>query len=131
MGMFSYICKGCGQEIVTGEWCRFNGGTGEYDGYGRCGGFDNENSYPDNPVAWHEYCYQKSPNKGDKLPSPSAPNQGFGPNHLQYMPDYDPKAKTTYSVGVETWVKESDPFEDYLYFFTGEVWEDAKPVVMR
>ena len=131
MGMFSYICKGCGQEIITGELCRFNGGdgrklnVGEYDGYGRCGRYDAGEDH-ENPVAWHEYCYQKSPNKGDKLPSQSAPNQGFGPNHLQYMEDYEPESKTTYSIGVETWVRDSDPFEDYLYFFTGDKWEDQE-----
>jgi hypothetical protein len=98
MGMFSYICKGCGQELIEGEFCRLNGCLGHYDGYGRCGGFEG-----DEPIAWHEKCYQESPLKDDQAPSTHAPNQGFGPQHLEFMENYDPNAETTFEVQIETW----------------------------
>ena len=125
MGMWSYICKGCGQEIVEGELCRFNGGIGRYDGYGRCGNFNGEDR--ENPVAWHEWCFQHSTgSRGDKLPSPNAPNQGFGPRHLQFMEHYNADAPTTYTFHIETWDDTSDRIRGHLWFLVGDKLEDQE-----
>ena len=86
MGMFSWICKGCGLELHEGELVRLNGCKGTYDGYGRAGGFDADGDL--DPRAWHEACYQAatSAQKLDETPSKHAPNQGFGFALEKYMP---------------------------------------------
>jgi hypothetical protein len=119
MGMFSWCCKGCGQELVAGELCRLDGCKGEYDGYGRCGNFDYDCGTA--PAAWHQTCYQKATpeQKLDETPSPHAPNQGFGPAHLEFVPGYDPQAETKYIVTYETW--KSLYIDEIL-----ETWEDAE-----
>lgn len=95
MGMFSWRCKGCGHELKGGEYVRLNGCVGEYDGYGRAGGFEyQENS----PSAWHVRCYDKATveQKLNDDPSKHAPNQGFGFAALENMKGYDSEAKTTF-----------------------------------
>ena len=79
MGMFSFVCKGCGRELKGDEIVRLNGCVGEYDSYGRAGGFEYSGSY-DEPRAWHERCYQEATpeQKLDETPSKHARNQGFG-----------------------------------------------------
>ena len=81
MGMFSWECKGCGEEICEPEVALVvvsNGITwGPYDGYGCCGMF--EHDFED-PAMWHKYCYDHATaeEKADTSPSKYAPNQGFG-----------------------------------------------------
>lgn len=90
MGMFSWICKGCGREICEPEIAlvrSHNGITwGEYDGYGRCGMYD---AAEDNhePVMWHKYCYDHATpqEQADDTPSDYAPNQGFGAPQKRFM----------------------------------------------
>ncbi|GAF71589.1 unnamed protein product, partial [marine sediment metagenome] len=59
MGAYSWKCKGCSQDLVEDELVRLNGCVGEYDGYGRAGGFDyaGDSCGMSEPVAWHQYCY--------------------------------------------------------------------------
>lgn len=97
MGMFSWKCKGCGHELKTGEYVRMNGCVGEYDGYGRAGGFEYEN---EEPSCWHVRCYKaaSTEQKLDDSPSKYAPNQGFGCACLENMKNYDPQAPTKYEV---------------------------------
>lgn len=118
MGMFSWLCKGCGQELVAGELCRLDGSKGEYDGYGRCGNYDYE--YGDPPAAWHQACYhQATPEqKLDETPSKHAPYQGFGPAHLVFLPGYDPQAETKYVVIYETWEHEGENRMYHRWFLT-------------
>jgi hypothetical protein len=95
MGMFSWKCKGCGHELKEGEYVRLNGCVGEYDGYGRAGGF----SYDDEePSCWHVRCYKNASDqeKLDDSPSRYAPNQGFGCACLENKKNYEPEAKTTF-----------------------------------
>jgi hypothetical protein len=79
MGMFSFVCKGCGRELKQNEIVRLNGCVGEFDGYGRAGDFEYSGSY-DEPRAWHEKCFQEATpeQKLDMTPSKHARNQGFG-----------------------------------------------------
>jgi len=97
MGMFSWECKGCGIELHEGEQVRLNGCQGEYDGYGRAGGFD-LNAGGSEPAAWHEVCYQAAPDKEklDEEPSNPASNQGFGYALEKFISD--PAATKTYEV---------------------------------
>ena len=97
MGMFSWECKGCGDELITDEYVRLNGCPGVYDGYGRnSGGFDfstytgnlkGVSVWHDGVVAWHDVCYRNaSPEeRDDETPSYPAPNQGFGKPQLCFM----------------------------------------------
>ena len=86
--MFSWCCKGCGHELHMDELVRMDGSVGVYDGYGRAGNFDYQG---DDPVCWHEYCYQNASDqrKLDDTPSKYAANQGFGYNILKYMRSED------------------------------------------
>lgn len=127
MGMYSYVCKGCGQELVEEELVRLNGCTGEYDGYGRAGGFS---SHGEQCVAWHELCFQQASasQKLDRKPSRSARNQGFGPRHLEFIRGYDPKAKTVYyaQIGfVPSDLKDSEQFRSVELILTDRGWVDA------
>lgn len=92
MGMFSWLCKGCGHELKSGEFVRMNGCVGEYDGYGRAGGFHYE---IEDPSCWHVRCYKNATNeeKLDDNPSQHAQNQGFGFAALENMKGYDPEQK--------------------------------------
>ena len=85
MGMFSCKCKGCGNELVSGEVVRLNGCRGLYDGYGGAGGFQFAS---DEPSGWHDVCWRMATDaqKLDETPSEYAPDQGFGPKRLLYMP---------------------------------------------
>ena len=58
MGMFSFECKGCDQELKMDEEVRLNGCKGIYDGYGRAGNFDYDGG--GEPVAWHQKCYHEA-----------------------------------------------------------------------
>lgn len=95
MGMFSWVCKGCGEEIINGEEARFDGCKGIYDGYGQCGNFEHCSG---EPVAWHHLCYKRATDKQklDETPSQPAKNQGFGYPHLEFLPDYNPENKTRF-----------------------------------
>ena len=79
MGMFSFVCKGCGRELHEHEIVRLNGCVGEYDGYGGAADFEYSGSY-DEPRAWHEKCFQEAnaEQQLDMTPSDHARNQGFG-----------------------------------------------------
>jgi len=92
MGMFSWVCKGCGHELKSGEFVRMNGYVGEYDGYGNAGGFTYENN---EPSCWHVRCYKNATNeqKLNDTPSKYAQNQGFGHTALENREFYDPKYK--------------------------------------
>jgi hypothetical protein len=84
MGMFSWKCKGCGEEICEPEIALVvtDRGTtwGNYDGYGRVGMYDYGNEFGNDPVIWHKYCYEHAPveDQLNTCPSDYAPNQGFG-----------------------------------------------------
>ena len=111
MGMFSFCCKGCDHELKRNEFVRMNGCKGEYDGYGRNnGGFDFDNCHDDQPICWHEVCYQKATNdqKLDETPSKYAPNQGFGYEALEFLKGYDPCVETTYNVRADRTIHEGD-----------------------
>lgn len=86
MGMFSWECKGCNQELVTGEMVRLNGSRGEYDGYGGLGGCNCEDY---DPAAWHQKCYSEATDaeKLDDASSKPAMNQGFGFPRADCMPE--------------------------------------------
>jgi hypothetical protein len=90
MGMFSWECKGCHQELIQGELVRLNGCGGEYDGYGNAGGFDYCNSGSGDPVAWHQKCYGEATDsqKLDETPSRHARNQGFGFPQADCLPPH-------------------------------------------
>jgi hypothetical protein len=82
MGMFSWVCKGCGQELCEPEiglvkFNEYNIASGEYDGYGRFGGFETNSM---SPAVWHLKCYQEATpeQQEDLTPSDSAPDQGMG-----------------------------------------------------
>jgi len=103
MGMFSYICKGCGQELIECELVRLNGYKGEYDGYGRAvSDFGKFKSDGEDVIAWHERCYKtaKLKQRNDESPSRRAPDQGFGPAHLEFLPGYRLDAPCKYTVSV-------------------------------
>jgi hypothetical protein len=102
MGFFSWKCKGCTEELCEGEKVRLNGCKGKYDGYGSAGGYDYGETGGENPIAWHEACYQKATDKQklDETPSKDAPNQGCGIPHLEFLPKFSPENKTKFSVQV-------------------------------
>ena len=101
MGMFSWKCKGCGDELCCPEYVRIEGEKGAYDGYGRAGAFDwgvflDASGYERGrkmpcPVAWHELCFQQATPKQQRCEEPSdhAPNQGFGEAQDKSMPSPD------------------------------------------
>jgi len=112
MGMFSWCCKGCGNELSRGEYVRLNGCKGEYDGYGgNSGGFNYSSCSVDSndPLAWHDLCYRSasSDDKLDETPSKHAKNQGFGPAKLKFIEGYNENNPTTYTVvlysGINEW----------------------------
>lgn len=94
MGMYSWVCKGCGHELVQGETVRLNGSRQEYDGYGGSAGGDHD------PSAWHNRCYLKASPEArlDESPSRHASNQGFGPAKLEFRPGYTEDAPVEYTV---------------------------------
>jgi hypothetical protein len=100
MGNFSWKCKGCGEELIEGELVRMNGSVGTYSGYGQAGDYEYHGCCQ--PAAWHEFCYQRTPKakRNDKA-SESAPNQGLGLRHLEFMPNYDPEAPVKFMASVE------------------------------
>jgi hypothetical protein len=100
MGMFSWVCKGCGEELVHDEVVRLDGNVGVYDGYGRAGRYDHHSG---DPVAWHEACYKKASGaqRASKKRSDPARNQGFGPPKLEHMRGYAPEGKTVFTAEVE------------------------------
>lgn len=91
MGYFSWECKGCGQELISGELVLLDGYGGMYDGYGNAGGF----AYADRefvagePAAWHQKCFSEATDDEqlDETPSQNARNQGFGYPRRDCMPD--------------------------------------------
>mgnify|MGYP003660736063 CR=1 FL=1 len=99
MGMFSWICKGCGDELCCPEIVLIDGHVGAYDGYGRAGefsfdefiakrgGWDKYDEIP-NPVAWHEVCFDiaSEVEQRDETPSDHAPNQGFAGAQDRFLP---------------------------------------------
>jgi hypothetical protein len=102
MGMFSWVCRACGEELIEGELVRLNGNVGTYDGYGRAGDFEFDSSFS-NPVAWHEFCFCRAPKAEQRSTkrSQSARHQGFGPCHLEFLSGYDLKVPVTFSARVE------------------------------
>jgi hypothetical protein len=98
MGMFSWVCKGCGEDLKMDELVRIAGVKGTYDGYGRVDDaeFGGMGSFP----CWHQYCYDKASDKQklDETPSASAENQGFGYPYLKYM---EPHEVTGYALLAE------------------------------
>lgn len=138
MGMFSWKCKGCKEEIISGERARFDGCKGEYGGYGDCGNFHYSSG---EPVAWHEFCYQKATpeQKLDETPSPSAPHQGFGYYHLEFLAEYKKESETKFSVIISVrdgpGVVKDDATDRYhfpLYYVTADglkdqaLWDDRE-----
>lgn len=122
MGMFSWVCKGCGRELINGELVRLgagahNLGVGEYDGYGRAGAYESEYGHT---FAWHQRCFEEATpeQQADTTPSPSAPDQGFGSRHLEFCPNYDPDAKTTYSIVLDVTEGEGEEKQYCYYFWT-------------
>jgi hypothetical protein len=95
MGMFSWVCKGCGEEICEpeiavvvdeeGVVCR-----GEYDGYGQLDGMEVDEGSND-PVMWHHKCYKEASEeaKADLTPSDHAPNQGMGRANPDFCSERD------------------------------------------
>jgi hypothetical protein len=110
MGMFSWVCKGCGNELITGESVRLNGQKQVYDGYGGLVNIDQGD-----PSAWHNKCYLKATNeeKLDETPSKHAHNQGMGSAKLEYLPSYIEDAQTTYIVSVMAWV--DNAFDEFIF----------------
>jgi hypothetical protein len=110
MGMHSWLCRGCGEELNEGEYGRLDGHKQVYDGYG--GGRD----YGDDIVVWHQYCYSKASveQKLDETPSDHAPNQGMGYSHLKFLKGYDETASTKYSITVHCWISPNPEWNFYL-----------------
>jgi hypothetical protein len=128
MGMFSYLCKGCGQELIEGELVRLNGCKGEYDGYGRAGGFESLGS--SNVVAWHDRCHKTATQtqRDDETPSKGAKDQGFGPAHMEFMPGYEPDYSCKYTISIRGCTKEDQERKDFretLFVLTTKGWVDA------
>jgi hypothetical protein len=107
MGMFSWLCKGCGHELKTNELVRMNACVGEYSGYGSAGGFEYSGSYNE-PSCWHVLCYNKA-SVEEKLSDSSseyAPNQGFGIEALEFLRGFDP------NIAVENYIPHFDTYKD-------------------
>lgn len=126
MGMFSWECNGCSEELCATELVRINGYVGNYDGYGRCDGYDPMDGY--GPiVCWHERCFQLASDKDQKenKPSEHAKNQGFGPAKLKFVENYDENAKTTFwfHILVESFLVESffEKIKEDYYLVKGEL----------
>ena len=82
MGMFTWCCKGCGDELIMDEKVRIAGISGTYDGYGRVNeedGGEYDTQGEDRPC-WHQRCYDQASDKEklDDTPSKYGDNQGFG-----------------------------------------------------
>jgi len=92
MGMFSWICKGCDHELISDELVRLDDEEQVYDGYG--GSWEGHSA----PSAWHSRCYNAASEeqRHSDLPSDRAPNQGFGPSKLEFMPNFVESAPTSY-----------------------------------
>ena len=101
MGNFSWVCKGCGEELCCPEWVRIDDHVGVYNGYGVVvmeGGrewdvFDRENpneTFTRCPNAWHAACYDGASEalreQVAEIPSSSAPDQGFGDPQRCFKP---------------------------------------------
>lgn len=99
MGMFSWVCKGCGYELCESEHVLLDGVPQEYDGYG--GSAAAQSNYE--PVAWHLSCYNVASIDEKKCTKPSdrAPNQGFGPPKLEFKLHASLKSPTTYEVDID------------------------------
>jgi len=118
MGMFSWKCKGCGDELCCPELVRIDDHVGAYNGYGvvemsegkSWDVFDRSNpneTYSRCPNAWHQLCWQVARDEAEYFtdkqpPSESAPNQGFGDAQDRFMPPPDtphPHAKHGWQLG--------------------------------
>jgi hypothetical protein len=110
MGMFSWCCKGCGEELNYHELVRLNGQKQVYDGHGGLV-FDYSKV-----SAWHDRCYQQATNeeKLDETFSKSAPNQGAGAAKLENLAGYDSEVETTFSVNVYCFC----PEKSYVFYLT-------------
>ena len=102
MGMFSWKCKVCGDELCCPELVRIDDHVGAYNGYGvvemsegkSWDVFDRSNpntSYSRSPSAWHVVCFENASEaeQQDQTPSENAPNQGFGEAQDRFMPPPD------------------------------------------
>jgi hypothetical protein len=122
MGMFSWECKGCDQELKEDEIVRLNGCRGIYDGYGRAGGFDASNTNF-KVFGWHELCYQAASDaeKLDETPSKNARNQGFGYPRKDCMPE-DSRGTRYYEEPPRLFYKDipSESINEYLDFLAEE-----------
>lgn len=117
MGMFSWCCKGCGEEICRGEFARLNGRKQVYGGYG-----DGDH---DQYVAWHELCYGAATKdqKLDDNPSKRAKNQGMGAARLRFLEGYDEGKPVTYTAVVYAY-GEKGHFE-FFYTNSGKLEDQA------
>lgn len=116
MGMFSWNCKGCGDELCCPEYVRIDDHVGTYNGYGvvvmddgkRWDVFDRDNpneTFTRSPNAWHQLCWRDAFHvaernrvvlgvhrvsarsfEDDTAPSERAENQGFGAPQHKFMP---------------------------------------------
>lgn len=127
MGMFSWVCKGCGHELKEGEHVRMNSCVGEYDGYGRAGGFDYSGSYED-PSCWHEACYQNATDnqKLNNSPSRHAPDQGFGHRALEFMEGFDPEKPITYRFVIRVDYYRNKEYVNLYYHLTSDGLKEQK-----
>jgi hypothetical protein len=119
MGYFSWECKGCNQELISGELVRLNGCNGEYDGYGNAGGFEYANSGSGDPSAWHQKCYGEASDsqKLDETPSRHARNQGCGFPRRDCIPsivEYVEPPRVTYA---------AIPIDHIMIYLKG-LWEE-------
>lgn len=117
--MFSWVCKGCGHELVQGELVRLNGQEQLYDGYG--GSAASVCDY--NPSAWHNRCYLKAILDAnlDETPSNSAPNQGFGEPKLEFLPGFKDNDVIKYTVTVNCWYQiGEDKYADHELVLTNQ-----------
>lgn len=122
MGMFSWLCKGCKQEINEGEFARICGHAQVYDGYGGSAG----KADIDDPAAWHVRCYREASiaEKLDDTPSPSAPNQGMGDARLEFKENYDARAETTYEAVIFVTYYDGNRGQEWQFYMTGYRLED-------
>lgn len=99
MGMFSWVCKGCGYELCEYEHVMLDGTTQDYDGYG--GSAAKVGNYE--PVAWHVSCYRNASiaEKQCNKPSLRATNQGFGPPKLEFKEFANLHKDTTCKVDID------------------------------
>jgi hypothetical protein len=121
MGMFSWVCKGCKEELAEGEYVRLDGRKQEYNGYGGSAAADGLYD----PVAWHVLCYNKASvdQKLDETPSRPAPNQGFGRAKLKFREHYEENAPTKYYVTIHC-REFDDPPKKWDFYLTENGLED-------